>query len=63
VLGAPWPALYEGLSSSLGVLAATAIPHVGAALKEHKTHRLLVEPGVVASNRDVFGGSLGFTYF
>jgi hypothetical protein len=83
VFGAPWPALYEGLSSALGVLAATAIPHVGAqlrggepaayiawpwslpigapsscrrprgsfTLKEHKTHRLLVGPGFVASNR------------
>lgn len=81
--GAPWPALWDGLGSSIGVLAATAIPHVGAqlrggepaayiawpwslpigppstcgrtrgsfTLKELKTHRLLVEPGFVSSNR------------
>ena len=83
VLGAPWTPLLSGFGSTVGLVAATVIPHVGAqlrkdepaafvawpwqlpigapstcertrgsfAVKVHRTHRLMLEPGFVSSNR------------
>lgn len=83
VLGAPWSPLFSGLGSTVGLLAATVIPHVGAQLRKdepaayvgwpwqvplgsastctrargsfsvatHRTHRVMLEPGFVSSNR------------
>lgn len=83
LLGAPWNRLLESLGSTAGLLAASAIPHVGAQLRggepaafvswpwsvplgpastctrpqgsftvrDHQTHRAVLEPGFVSSNR------------
>lgn len=83
VLGAPWGPLTSGIGSTLDLILASAIPHVGAQLRtetpaavvswpwqiplgpaftcsrhrgsftvrEFRSHRLLFEPGIIASQR------------
>jgi hypothetical protein len=85
VLGAPWGPLTTGIGSTIDLMLASAIPHIGAQLRSEtpaaviswpwqipfgpaftcsrrqgtftvrgfRSHRILLEPGVVASQRGI----------